>query len=722
MGTKIENYIFDIGNVLTDGDDDMLLKELVQDEKIAEEMIAKYNVFNSEEWKRLDAGLMEKDEAKKIFKEKLGIKYAKYVDIIFDNWYKKMGKNETNIKLAKDLKKMGYKIFILSNAQTEVRNFLTDIFGEDFFNGIVISQEEKQMKPGKEIFETLINRYNIVPEKSLFIDDSSQNVKTAQEIGFNVIQYTKNDEQVKDIIKENVSEDGFVDLHIHPFDKLSNKDGVSIKEILKEALKNKTYLISLTSHNSLKQYDELYETIEKIKEEDKDLYQELVNKIKIVIGVEINTKIPGLNPPRDLLVYGIPIDKIKDVQEWLDKNTNKDVKKEYQMQILEHLKQVADEIGIEYDENSHIDDENGWAGMVFANAIKKRVDYTLANILTKDNPLSKRLKEEGIAFEKPSDYVNALSDENFLDNHILLREISDIFYETLDLKLMLENDSEEGKTIKSQLVEFKKDVLSKAKFNGKPIDDDEAINMMLGETINKVFQAEVEKGNEKTNYIKLNKYNIDPHTYKNLRQIIYYILSGELDTYLQEHKQVNEGFRKIQEQLAISTISFKDICTIQRWFNSELIRQSESPFYFDMTSLKPEFNDVLNEMHSVDSLVICAHPFAYCRQENSEGYIKDLISHIKGIDGIEALYTLIPIDEETRDMVKRQCAENGILSGIGGTDYHIADDEVGKSSRGERIYYRQIDKEILGKALSIDEFEKQYSEQCVERKQEDTER
>ena len=46
---------------------------------------------------------------------------------------------------------------------------------------------------------------------------------------------------------------------------------------------------------------------------------------------------------------------------------------------------------------------------------------------------------------------------------------------------MLENDSEEGKTIKSQLVEFKKDVLSKAKFNGKPIDDDEAINMMLGE-------------------------------------------------------------------------------------------------------------------------------------------------------------------------------------------------------------------------------------------------
>ena len=72
---------------------------------------------------------------------------------------------------------------------------------------------------------------------------------------------------------------------------------------------------------------------------------------------------------------------------------------------------MADEIGIEYDENSHIDDENGWAGMVFANAIKKRVDYTLANILTKDNPLSKRLKEEGIAFEKPSDYVNALSDE-----------------------------------------------------------------------------------------------------------------------------------------------------------------------------------------------------------------------------------------------------------------------------------------------------------------------
>ncbi len=434
------NIVFDIGNVLINDDVNKLLNKLIPEDKEVQDLISKY-VFGAKEWQALNAGEITQNEAKKKIKKDIGLNYEEYVDYVFENWYKNLIKNEYMVKLAKGLKKLDWNVFILSNAQSEVRYFLYEEFGKEFFDGIVISQEEKQMKPSREIFETLINRYKIKPEDSIFIDDSHKNVEVASEFGFSIIEYNGDNEKVKGIIQEKSNEEGYADLHIHPLDKLMNKNGVSIKEILKRAIENKTYLISLTSHNTLEQYRDLYDAIKEIEAEDKELYQEIKNKIKIITGLEINTKIPNLNVPRDFLVYGIPLDKMNDIQSWLNENTNKDITKEYQIQILEHLKQVADKLGIRYDANIQVDDNNKWGAMAFAEAVKQRVDFTLANILTKDNPLNKKLKDEGIALEKTSDYVNKLKDNQFLDNNPLFKTIRDIFYEIVDLKLILEKEA-----------------------------------------------------------------------------------------------------------------------------------------------------------------------------------------------------------------------------------------------------------------------------------------
>ncbi len=63
------------------------------------------------------------------------------------------------------------------------------------------------MKPDKEIFETLINRYKIKPGDSILIDDLHKNVKAASELGFSIIEYTGDNEKVKDIIKEIIQEE-----------------------------------------------------------------------------------------------------------------------------------------------------------------------------------------------------------------------------------------------------------------------------------------------------------------------------------------------------------------------------------------------------------------------------------------------------------------------------------------------------------------------------------
>ena len=52
------------------------------------------------------------------------------------------------------------------------------------FQGIVVSGDEKLMKPGPEIYHILIDRYQLTPEQTVYIDDSFPNVVTADQLGF----------------------------------------------------------------------------------------------------------------------------------------------------------------------------------------------------------------------------------------------------------------------------------------------------------------------------------------------------------------------------------------------------------------------------------------------------------------------------------------------------------------------------------------------------------
>ena len=56
-------------------------------------------------------------------------------------------------------------------------------------DGAVVSAREKLCKPDPALFAVLIDRYGLIPEKTLFIDDSLPNVQSAQAIGFRIWHY-----------------------------------------------------------------------------------------------------------------------------------------------------------------------------------------------------------------------------------------------------------------------------------------------------------------------------------------------------------------------------------------------------------------------------------------------------------------------------------------------------------------------------------------------------
>lgn len=52
-----------------------------------------------------------------------------------------------------------------------------------YFDGIVISAQEKTIKPEAAIYRKLLMKYKLIPEISVFIDDSEENLKPQKSSG-----------------------------------------------------------------------------------------------------------------------------------------------------------------------------------------------------------------------------------------------------------------------------------------------------------------------------------------------------------------------------------------------------------------------------------------------------------------------------------------------------------------------------------------------------------
>ena len=88
------------------------------------------------------------------------------------------------------------KFYALTNWSAETFPIAVNRF--DFlqwFDGLVVSGEEKMRKPFPAFYQLLLNRYNVKAGEALFIDDNLRNVKSAEALGIKSIHF-KNPEQL----------------------------------------------------------------------------------------------------------------------------------------------------------------------------------------------------------------------------------------------------------------------------------------------------------------------------------------------------------------------------------------------------------------------------------------------------------------------------------------------------------------------------------------------
>jgi 2-haloacid dehalogenase len=58
-----------------------------------------------------------------------------------------------------------------------------------WFDGLVISGEERLAKPDRRIFELLLDRFGLTPAATVFVDDSAANVAAAGAVGLDAVLF-----------------------------------------------------------------------------------------------------------------------------------------------------------------------------------------------------------------------------------------------------------------------------------------------------------------------------------------------------------------------------------------------------------------------------------------------------------------------------------------------------------------------------------------------------
>ena len=184
----LNTIIFDLGGVLIDWDPRYLYQQVFGSEEKTEWFLQ--NICTLDWNEQQDAGY----PIAKAVEEKVAEfpEWKREIKIYYDRWTDMLrGPIEETVGIFRQLKtNPGLKFYALTNWSAEL--FPIALQRYDFlhwFDGRVVSGEEKTRKPFPEFYLRLLDRYNVRPEEALFIDDSLRNIKAAEELGIKSIHF-----------------------------------------------------------------------------------------------------------------------------------------------------------------------------------------------------------------------------------------------------------------------------------------------------------------------------------------------------------------------------------------------------------------------------------------------------------------------------------------------------------------------------------------------------
>lgn len=92
------------------------------------------------------------------------------------------------------------KTGLISNAWNNARHVFTDVFPlADAFDVMVISAEERVMKPDPRIYQIALERLGVPADESIFVDDVLENIRGAEALGVRGVHFQSTEQAQHEI-------------------------------------------------------------------------------------------------------------------------------------------------------------------------------------------------------------------------------------------------------------------------------------------------------------------------------------------------------------------------------------------------------------------------------------------------------------------------------------------------------------------------------------------
>ena len=175
------DIVFDVGGVLLHWDPAAIAGQVFPDPDIRGRFLA--DVLGDGYWIRYDKGELTAARLTEMVYRDIGIPREQMSAFIEAAKSALLPKEDT-LEVVRRLRRSGNRLFVLSNMPSEMADYIRSAYAFwDFFDGTVFSGYVRMVKPDEEMFHYLFSQYRLVPEQTVFIDDSAMNIEAAARLG-----------------------------------------------------------------------------------------------------------------------------------------------------------------------------------------------------------------------------------------------------------------------------------------------------------------------------------------------------------------------------------------------------------------------------------------------------------------------------------------------------------------------------------------------------------
>jgi 2-haloacid dehalogenase len=197
---KIEAIIFDLGGVLIDWSPSYVFDQMFDSEEKKKHFFE--NICTSDWNEKQDEGRSLKEATETLVAAHP--EWKEYIEAYYGRWEEMLaGPIHDTVEIFRELKQSGsYKLYALTNWSAELFPIALERY--DFlhwFDGRVVSGEEKMRKPFRDFYQLILDRFQLKTESVLFIDDNLRNVKAATDLGIKSIAFTSPGQLRKDLME-----------------------------------------------------------------------------------------------------------------------------------------------------------------------------------------------------------------------------------------------------------------------------------------------------------------------------------------------------------------------------------------------------------------------------------------------------------------------------------------------------------------------------------------